>query len=156
MNPFGGEGVYGVVHFKNLAVGVIPIDEDNNTWLVGQYRFPLDEYHWEIPEGGCPMGESPLDAAKRELAEETGLTANNWLPLLETRLSNSVSDERGYIFVARDLQPGDTSPDPTEQLQVRKLPLQEAIDLVLKGEITDSLSVMGLLRLALIQQGEKT
>ena len=149
-NPGGGSGIYGVVHFKNRAIGVVPIDAEGNTWLVGQYRYTLNTYEWEIPEGGCPEGESPLEAAKRELAEETGLIAGDYRTILDNiALSNSVSDERATIFVARDLSHTNASPEETEDLQLRHLPLREAIAMVRRGEITDSISVIALLFLAL-------
>jgi 8-oxo-dGTP pyrophosphatase MutT (NUDIX family) len=147
INPNGGEGIYGKVHFKNVAVGVIPIDENGNTWLVGQYRYPLDEYSWEIPEGGCPIGEKELDAAKRELKEETGLIAQKWDELLRIHTSNSVSDERGVVFLAKDLFQGKTEFEETEDLKIRKLPLKEAIQMVMDGKITDSISIAALLKL---------
>ncbi|MCB0636019.1 MAG: NUDIX hydrolase [Lewinella sp.] len=153
INPSGGKGIYGIVHFKNLAVGVIPIDEEDHTWLVGQYRYALGRYSWEIPEGGCPLGDSPLAAAQRELREETGPQAGHWEELLRTDLSNSVTDEEGVIFVARQLSQGTATPEPTEALQLRRLPVQEAINMVLQGEITDALSVMSLLRLAMQRTG---
>lgn len=148
-NPNGGEGIYGVVHFKNRAIGVVPIDEENHTWLVGQYRYTLDTYEWEIPEGGCPENESPLEAAKRELLEETGLIADHYETLLDgIALSNSVSDERSTIFVATGLQQGPANPEETEDLRIRRLPLTEAIQMAKSGAITDSMSVIALLRLA--------
>lgn len=147
INPSGGNGIYGRVHFKNVAVGVIPIDQYGNTWLVGQYRYPLDEYSWEIPEGGCPVAEEELDAAKRELKEETGLVAENWAEFLRIHTSNSVSDERGVVFLAKDLTQGDTQFEETEDLKIKKLPLEEAFQMVMDGEITDSISMAALLKL---------
>lgn len=147
INPSGGRGIYGRVHFKNIAVGVIPIDSDENTWLVGQYRYPLDEYSWEIPEGGCPLGEAELDAAKRELKEETGLVAEHWEEFLRIHTSNSVSDERGVVFLAKDLTEGKTQFEETEDLKIKKLPLVEAFQMVLDGKITDSISMAALLKL---------
>lgn len=147
INPSGGEGIYGKVHFKNIAVGIIPIDEEGNTWLVGQYRYTLDQYSWEIPEGGCPAGEDILDAAKRELKEETGLTAVNWNKIMEIHTSNSVSDELGYVFLATGLTVGETSFEDTEDLKIRKLPFKELVQMVLDGEITDSISVAAILKL---------
>jgi len=147
INPSGGEGIYGRVHFKNIAVGVIPIDSEGNTWLVGQYRYPLNEYSWEIPEGGCPEGEKELDTAKRELKEETGLVANQWEELLRIHTSNSVSDEKGVVFLAKDLTQGETQFEETEDLKIKKLPLEEAFQMVIDGEITDSISMAALLKL---------
>ncbi|MEZ4949984.1 MAG: NUDIX hydrolase [Saprospiraceae bacterium] len=148
LNPAGNDGIYGVVHFKNLAIGIIPVDNDGNTWLVGQFRYTLNQYSWEIPEGGCPLGTDPLESAQRELREETGIIAHKWEKIQEIHTSNSVSDELGIIYKASDLHFGPSSPEETEQLKVRKLKLEEAIDMVIKGEITDSLSVAGLLRMA--------
>ena len=147
INPSGGNGIYGKVHFKNLAIGIIPIDEEGNTWLVGQHRYPLDQYSWEIPEGGGPEGEDKLLSAQRELKEETGLTAKEWKEILTMHLSNSVSDEVAYIFLARDLTQGATEFEDTEDLAIKKLPIQEAIQMVHEGKITDSMSVAGLLKL---------
>lgn len=146
INPSGGAGIYGLVHFKNVAIGVVPVDEEGYTWLVGQYRYTLEQYHWEIPEGGCPEGESFLAAAQRELAEETGMTAQEWIPLLEAHLSNSVTDEYCVCFVARALKQGTAMPEETEQLTLRRLPLEEAVGMVLRGDITDAVSVMALLK----------
>ena len=154
-NPSGGPGIYGVVHFKNVAIGIVPIDEDGNTWLVGQYRYTLNQYHWEIPEGGCPKGLSYLEAAQRELLEETGITARTWIPLLETHLSNSVTDEYGVCFVARDLSFGEAEPEETESLEVKKMPFSEAVDMVMRGEITDALSIMALLKADKVLSNDK-
>ncbi len=151
-NPSGGPGIYGVVHFKNRAIGVVPIDEEGHTWLVGQYRYPLGTYEWEIPEGGCPEGESFLEAAQRELREETGLIGEHYRVLWDgLALSNSVSDERATIFVATGLTQAEASPEGTEELCLRRLPLKEAIKMAKRGEITDAVSVMALLKLALEQ-----
>jgi ADP-ribose pyrophosphatase len=147
INPSGKDGIYGVVHFKNLAIGIIPIDEEGYTWLVGQFRYTLNAYSWEIPEGGCPLGEEPLEAAKRELREETGIIAHNREQLLTIHTSNSVSDEKGFIYLAKDLHFGPSSPEETEQLQVKKIKLEAAINMVEEGLITDSLSVAGLLKM---------
>lgn len=150
LNPSGKPGIYGVVQYRNLAVGVIPVDQDGHTWLVGQYRFPLDRYSWEIPEGGAPEGTSGEASALRELQEETGLTAGRLAEVVRLDLSNSVSNETGVVYLAWDLTPGESAPEETEQLKVRRVPLKEAIARVLDGSITDSLSVAGLLRLRLL------
>ena len=145
-NPSGGPGIYGVVHFKNRAIGILPVDDEGHTWLVGQYRYTLGTYEWEIPEGGCPEGESPLEAARRELREETGLIARHYRVLLDhLALSNSVSDERATIYLATDLTQAEAQPEETEALRVRRLPLAEAVAMARRGEITDSISVMALL-----------
>jgi ADP-ribose pyrophosphatase len=146
INPSGGKGIYGEVHFKNYAIGIMVLDADHNTWLVGQYRFPLKAYSWEIPEGGGPLESDPLESAKRELLEETGLTANEWTEMQRIHLSNSVSDELGIIYMARDLTQGESSPEETEQLELRKLPFDEAYQMVINGEITDSMSVAAILK----------
>lgn len=146
-NPSGKPGIYGKVHYKNIAIGVVAVDTAGNTYLVGQFRYVLDAYSWEIPEGGCPLGTNPLESAKRELREETGLTANRWTLLQRLHLSNSVSDEEGLIYLAEDLHQGAPSPEDTESdIQVKKLPLQEAVQMALDGRITDSMSIIGLLR----------
>lgn len=150
INPGGGKGIYGKVHFKNIAIGVIPIDHENNTWLVGQFRYTLNEYSWEIPEGGAPFEENILEAAIRELKEETGITAKKLTLLTKLHTSNSVSDETGYIFLAEELEHGENALEESEaDLKVKKLSLQEAVDMVLRGEITDSMSMIGLLTLGL-------
>ncbi|NOX99246.1 MAG: NUDIX hydrolase, partial [Verrucomicrobia bacterium] len=110
-NPSGGKGIYGVIHYKNRAVGVVPIDDEGNTWLVGQYRYPTETYEWEIPEGGCADDEELLDAAQRELLEETGLIAETYTPILShLQLSNSVSDERAFLYTARNLTMTEAQP----------------------------------------------
>src|SRR3712207_1573500 len=145
IRPDGEAGLYGVVHYKNIAVGVLPIEEDH-IYLVGQYRYPLKSYSWEIPEGGCPEGEEPLLAAQRELKEETGLEASRWRRLGEAYLSNSVADEYAVWFLATELVPGEPRPEGVERLSVRRVPLREALDMALGREITDALSQLAIMR----------
>lgn len=146
ITPGGDEGIYGKVNYKNWAIGIIPIDKELNTWIVGQYRFPLDQYSWEIPEGGGPIGEDAIDTAKRELSEEVGLKANKWTQIQTFHLSNSVSDEYGELFLAQDLDEFQNHPDPEEELIVKKLPFENVFQMVLEGKITDAMSVMGILK----------
>lgn len=148
VTPAGTPGIYGVVSFKNKAVGVIPLDEAGNTYLVGQHRYPLDEYSWEIPEGGSPLGTDPLESAKRELKEETGLEAHQWTKIARIHTSNSATDEEGFLYIAEGLVQGDHEPEDTEDLRIWKLPLAEAVDMVMTSRITDALSVSGLLMVA--------
>ena len=150
INPGGGKGIYGKIHFKNLAIGIIVLDDDLNTYLVGQFRFALNAFSWEIPEGGGDPSEDPLESAKRELREETGLLAKDWMPILEIHLSNSVSDERGIIFLARHLEQGKSDPEETEKLLVKKLPFEEAYQMVEAGMITDSISVAAIQKVKLM------
>jgi 8-oxo-dGTP pyrophosphatase MutT (NUDIX family) len=155
INPSGGKGIYGKVHYKHIAVGIIPLDSDWNTWLVGQYRFPLNQYTWEIPEGGGRMDEDPLDAAKRELLEETGLVAREWTKILTMHLSNSVSDELSVIYLAREIEMQTSAPEETEQLVIKKLHFDEVADMMREGKITDSMSVASILQIQLmISRGE--
>lgn len=154
LNPNGGEGIYGVVHFKNLAIGVIPLDEEGNTWLVGQDRFPFDgKFTWEIIEGGGPLEVDPLESAKRELLEEAGLKAEKWELIQEMDLSNSATTEVAKIYVAKGLSYHESNPDETEQLQVKKVSFDEAYQMVVEGKIVDSLSVAGILKYRLMQLG---
>ncbi|MEQ8715227.1 MAG: NUDIX hydrolase [Cyclobacteriaceae bacterium] len=148
LNPAGGKGIYGRVHFKNLALGIIPIDDQFNTWLVGQYRFPLEVYSWEIPMGGGPIGINKLTSAQRELKEETGLIASKWTEILRIHTSNSVTDEEGFVYLAEGLTQSETEFEETEQLEIKKLPLKAAVEMAMNGEITDSLSLAGLLKVA--------
>ena len=149
INPGGGENDYGRVHFKNKAIAIVPLDDAGNTWLVGQDRYTLGIYSWELPMGGAPCDEDPLAAAKRELKEETGLTAKLWTEIMRLHVSNSITDEEGYVFVARDLEEGATAFDETEDLQIRKLPFKDAVAMVRLGEITDAMTVAALLAVAL-------
>jgi 8-oxo-dGTP pyrophosphatase MutT (NUDIX family) len=158
LNPAGKSGIYGTVHFKALAVGVVPLTSKMETYLVGQYRYPVDEYSWEIPEGGCPLGTDPLDSAKRELKEETGLLAKRWTRGLDRLwLSNSVCDESAVFFVAQDLEMGEAEPEDTEDITLWKLPLQEAYEMACQGKIRDILSVLSLIQTkAMLDRGELT
>jgi 8-oxo-dGTP pyrophosphatase MutT (NUDIX family) len=146
INPNGGTGIYGQVHFKNKAIGIVPLDDKLNTWLIGQYRYTLGEYSWEIPMGGGSESEDLLLSAKRELKEETGLSASKWTNILRIHTSNSVTDEEGFVFLAEGLTPGETEFDETEDLEIQKMPFVEAVKKVLDGEITDAISIAGLLR----------
>ena len=152
INPGGGENQYGHVHFKNRAVAIIALDDHDNTWLVGQQRYTLDEYSWELPMGGAPLDESPLDAAKRELKEETGLSAERWSEVMRLHTSNSITDEVGIVYVAEGLTQGETEFEETEDLQIRKLPLEDALQLVNDGKITDAISVAAILRIAALRK----
>ncbi len=151
LRPDGQPGIYGVVHFRGRAVGAVALDEHDRVLLVGQYRYTLDVYSWEIPEGGVLPDEPLEEGARRELREETGYTAARWTQILRAHLSNSVSDEEAFCFLAEDLQAGEARPEGTERLEVRWVPFAEALDMVERGEITDSLSVMGLQRVALLR-----
>lgn len=146
VRPDGKNGIYGVVSMKNRAVGVVPLHADGTVTLVGQFRYALGVYSWEIPEGGCPEGESPIETARRELAEETGLLAGKIEPLGgEIHLSNSICDERGYLFLATELSQGEAAPEGTEELQIWRLPLERAVEMALSGGINDGLSVLALI-----------
>lgn len=149
INPAGGRGIYGKVHFKNRAIGIVPIDRAGNTWLVGQHRYTLNAWSWEIPEGGGPFDQPVLEAARRELKEETGLTAEKWTEVMTLHTSNSVTDEVGYVFLAEELRAGEIHREETEaDMKIWKLPFAEALRLVMEGAITDSLSVMAILKVA--------
>lgn len=146
LNPSGGQGIYGVVTMKNKALGIVPVDSEGNTWLVGQYRYPLSEYSWEIPMGGGPVELDILESAQRELREETGLLARRWTNIARLHTSNSVTDEEGFVFLAEDLEHGEVEPEETEDLRLWKLPLADAVQMVMDNRITDAVSVAGLLK----------
>ena len=152
IRPDGEPGIYGVVHYKNSAVGILPV-EDDHVYLVGQYRYPLERYSWEIPEGGCPKDEDPLRAAQRELKEETGFEAGSWTRLGEAFLSNSVADEYAVWFLATDLVAGEPQNEGTEVIGVRRVPLREAVAMALDGRISDALSILALTGYALERSG---
>ena len=141
LNPSRNNGIYGIVHFKNIAIGIIVLDNEMNIYLVGQYRYPLKEYSWEIPEGGGKLDQNPLDAAKRELKEETGIIAKNWTKLFIMHLSNSATDEKAIIYLAQDLEFTNAEPDDSEELSLTKLSFQSFLEKILGGEITDAISV---------------
>ncbi|MBT8471299.1 MAG: NUDIX hydrolase [Marinicaulis sp.] len=145
LHPDGSDGEYGVVSFKNIAIGVLPITERGETWLVGQHRFPSEKYSWELPEGGGLVDDSPLESAKRELREETGVSAENWIELTRFDVSNSVTDERAICFLAYGLHHGQSAPEPSELLDVKKVPLKDVYHNVMTGEISDSLTIMMVL-----------
>ena len=151
-NPGGGENQYGYVHFKNLAVAILPLDHEDHTWLVGQSRYTLGEYSWELPMGGAPRDEDPLLAAQRELAEETGLRASNWQELMRLHTSNSITDEQAIVFVATGLRAGAPALEESEDISTQRLPIDSAIGMVMSGEITDAISVAALLRLGLMRK----
>lgn len=147
--PDGGAGIYGVVHFANLAVGALAIDDAGRVLLVGQHRYALDRYSWEIPEGGVPAGESPLDGAQRELREETGIEAADWIELCRSHLSNSVSDEEAILFLATDLTHVEATPDGTESLAVRWVSFDEVLAMTLDGRISDAMTILAVHRAAI-------
>ena len=156
LNPSGKKGIYGKVHYKNIAIGIIPIDQNGNIHLVGQFRFVLKSYSLEIPEGGGPLDVDPLISAKRELKEELGIVADKWEKILEMHLSNSVSDENCIVYLATDLTLGIPEPEETEELEPIVIPFDEAYRKVLNSEITDAISVAAILRIKLmINEKEK-
>jgi len=150
LKPNGEPGIYGTVHFRHLALGAVVLDDEMHTWLVGQYRYPLERYSWEIPEGGGEPDVDPLVSIKRELREETGIEARDWRFLLQLDLSNSVTDEVARVWLATGLSFGEPEPDDTEALTVRRLPFAEAVAMALDGRITDAISVAALLRVKLL------
>ncbi len=153
LKPSGEPGIYGKVSFKNIACGIIPLAGNGDTWLVGQYRYTLNEYSWEIPMGGVPRDEPVLAGAQRELREETGLRAGRWELILRSHVSNSISDEIGIVYVAEELVEGEPEFGDTEQIEIRRLPFAAALEMAMSGEISDLLSVAGLLKLALLRPG---
>ena len=150
ITPNGSDGIYGVVHFKNFAIGILPVDDQKNIWLIGQYRYPLKMHTWEIPEGGGPIHVDPLESAKRELLEEAGLIAAHWELIQTMHISNSCTDEFAYIYLCRGLTETTPNPDEDEILQIRKIPFDDAYAMLESGEITDSLTVVALLKAKII------
>ena len=151
-NPVGKPGIYSVVHFKNIAICILPLDEGYNTWMVGQFRFPVNEYSWELPEGGGPLDHDPLESAKRELMEECGIVAKQWTKITESNLSNSGTDERAIIYVAKDLSFHDAEPEETEVLQLKKIPFDDLFQMVMNNEVMDALTIMAVLKAKLLME----
>ena len=151
--PDGNPGVYGVVHFAGLAAGIVAIDDEDRLLLVGQHRYTLDAYSWEIPEGGVPAGEDELEGARRELREETGVVAAHWREIGRFHLSNSVTDEAGILYLATSLTQGSAAPEATEEIAVRWVPFEEAVAMTIDGRITDAMTIMGVQRMALERAG---
>lgn len=152
VNPSGNPGIYGVVHFKSVAIGVLPVDAEGCVHLVGQYRYSLNAYSWEMPEGGGAPDMPPIEEAKRELREETGLVARQWLELLPIHTSNSICDEHGVIYLAWDMELTESEPEETEQLTIVRMPFAGVVDLVLEGVITDSMTVAAVLKAQLLAE----
>jgi 8-oxo-dGTP pyrophosphatase MutT (NUDIX family) len=150
--PSGNPGEYSVVRFRRRAVAIVALDDEGNTWLIGQYRYAHDTYEWEVPEGGCEPDETPLECAKRELREEAGLEATIWEEVLYMQISNSCTNEVSHTFLARGLTPVPAAPDDTEKLAIHKLPFSEAVQRVINGEIRDALSVASILKVHALRQ----
>jgi 8-oxo-dGTP pyrophosphatase MutT (NUDIX family) len=153
IRPDGEPGIYGVVHYEHQAVGVVPIDAEYRVVLVRQYRYTMEAYSWEIPEGGSPWGEDPLEGARRELREETGYEATEWRQLGRLDLSNSISDETAVLYVATGLAAGEARPDGTEDLRMQHVAFDEVLAMTLDGRITDAMTVAAIQWVALARQG---
>ncbi len=150
INPAGNSGIYGTVSFKNRAVAIVPLFENGDTLLVGQFRYPLQEYHWELPMGGAPSGEPALLCAQRELKEETGFSAGDWQLIMTMHLSNSITQEQGFTFVAVGLVAGEMALEETEDIAVKRLPFEELFQQVMSGEITDAMTVASVMKVRLL------
>ena len=144
--PTGEPATYGKIHFKNLALAVLPLHEDGTVTLVGQHRFAMMDYAWEIPEGGGPLDVDPLESIRRELREEAGLEAADWREILRFQISNSLTDERGIGWLAMGFTPAEQDPDDTEAIALARVPFREALDAVVNGWIEDGMSMAMLLR----------
>jgi 8-oxo-dGTP pyrophosphatase MutT (NUDIX family) len=149
-HPGGKLGLYGVCHVKALAVGVVPVDAAGHVWLVGQHRFPRDYYSWELPEGAGDKAVPPVDSARRELKEETGLTAAAWLEIVQTDFSNAITDEIGHGFLAWDITVGAPEPDDNEKLEIRRLPFAEALEMAMAAEIRDAFTQIMLMKVDIL------
>ena len=146
VNPSGGQNTYGNIQFLNRAVAIVPLDADGNTWLVGKNSNTLGEWSWELPMGGAPLDEDTSAGAAREIAEETGLTARRWTEIMRLHTSNSITDEVGYVYLAEELEAGEPDFGETEDIEILKLGLDEALAMIDRGEITDAISVAALLK----------
>lgn len=141
LTPAGKPGIYGVVRPKNYAIAVLPMDKDYNCWIVGQYRFSTGSYEWELAKGGCLIGtEGPMEAGKRELREETGIVASTWQRVLVSNLSNCFSDEVSFSYLATNLTFKEPEPDENEKLEIKKVNLEQLVEMSLNGEINCALS----------------
>lgn len=150
VTPSGTRGLYGTVHFRKAGAGVVPIDANGRTWLVGQHRYPLKRFSWEIPVGGVDADETPCRAAARELSEEAGLRADHWLALFSCDFSTGITDEHGYAFLAWGLHECADHREETEAITVRRLPFADALAMIDAGEIRDLLSIASLQRVRLL------
>lgn len=150
INPAGGEGIYGTVNFKNTAVAIVALFENGDTLLVGQHRYPLQQYHWELPMGGAPEDESVLSCAQRELQEETGFTAVKWQQILSMYLSNSITQEQGLTFIAKGLQAGELALEDTEDISCKRVPFERVFQQVMAGKITDAMTVASIMKVRLL------
>lgn len=139
--PTGMTADYVVMRPRNVGTGVLPLHDDGTVSLVGQHRFTLMRYSWEMPEGGAPEGEDPFDAVRRELAEEAGLRAEHWRAALDMDLSNSITDERAMTWVAWGLTPAPLDPDPTEVIVSARVPFRDLLAEVARGAVRDSMTV---------------
>ena len=144
--PTGAPARYHVHRCRNLATGAVPLHADGTVTLVGQWRFPLGRYGWELPEGGAPHGEAPLEGCKRELREEAGLEAADWREILVLELSNASSDEVAHVYLATGLTPCPAAPEPTEELALARVPFAEALHAAVTGRVQDAITVAALLR----------
>lgn len=150
INPSGKQGIYSKVHFKNLAIGIVPVDENNCVYFVEQFRYVLDQFSIEIPEGGGPLDIDPLETAKKELKEEVGLVATEWQTILDMHLSNSVSDERSIVYLARGLRQEEPEPEETEKFTFHRYHIDEALQMVDRNKITDAITIAALFKIKLM------
>jgi 8-oxo-dGTP pyrophosphatase MutT (NUDIX family) len=149
IRPDGKEGIYSVIEIRP-SCGIIAINENDQIALVGQWRYVHNKYSIEIPTGGSEQGETPLDAAKRELREETGLTAEDWTALGTVDNSNGATTDVAHLFLARNLTTGPSVPQGDEHVELRWTPFTDAVLSVMKGEITESVSVAAILKTELL------